>query len=128
MVAKTPADLHKLFVETFNKADLDSLVSLYEPNATLAPLGSEPVRGHAAIRDVLSGFLAGQSQMKLEVERILIADDVALLFSDWTLRGTGPDGTAVVRSGQTSDVARRQPDGSWLLVIDNPYGSRSSID
>jgi hypothetical protein len=25
--------------------------------------------------------------------------------------------------GQTTDVARRQSDGSWLFVIDDPYGT-----
>jgi len=32
------------------------------------------------------------------------------------------DGKAVTRSGIATDVARRQPDGTWLIVVDNPYG------
>ena len=36
--------------------------------------------------------------------------------------GTGADGSEVNLTGQTSDVVRRQPDGTWLLVIDNPFG------
>jgi hypothetical protein len=35
---------------------------------------------------------------------------------------TDPQGNAVELSGQASDVLRRQADGTWLLVIDNPYG------
>ncbi len=55
---------------------------------------------------------------------MLAAADVALLVARWTLKGTDQTtGQAVELTGQTSDVVRRQPDGSWLLVIDNPYGA-----
>ena len=36
--------------------------------------------------------------------------------------GTAADGSEVNLTGQTSDVVRRQADGTWLLVIDNPFG------
>jgi ketosteroid isomerase-like protein len=126
MTAKTPAQLHEAFVQLFNNADLDSLISLYEPTATLLPFPGEPVSGHAAIRDSLGQFLALKGHMDLKIDRIVLAQDIALLFSTWTLNGTGPDGTAVVMTGQTSDVARRQADGSWLFVIDNPQGANAS--
>jgi ketosteroid isomerase-like protein len=44
------------------------------------------------------------------------------LFSDWTLSGTDPNDNAVELAGRTSDVARRQLDGNWVFVIDNPFG------
>jgi len=126
MTAKTPAQLHEAFVQHFNNADLDSLISLYEPTATLLPFPGEPVSGHAAIRNGLGQFLALKGHMDLKIDRIVLAQDIALLFSSWTLNGTGPDGTAVAMAGQTSDVARRQADGSWLFVIDNPQGANAS--
>ena len=58
-----------------------------------------------------------------QVRQIFEADDLALSFADWNLTGTGPDGEAIEMSGQTSDVLRRQPDGAWRFVIDNPFGS-----
>jgi ketosteroid isomerase-like protein len=38
------------------------------------------------------------------------------------MTGTDPDGNDVSMTGLTSDVVRRQPDGNWLFVIDNPIG------
>ena len=35
--------------------------------------------------------------------------------------GTGPDGKAVSMAGQSTEVVRRQPDGTWRYVVDNPY-------
>jgi ketosteroid isomerase-like protein len=52
----------------------------------------------------------------------------AILFSDWTLSATDPDGNAIEMAGRTSDVARRQSDGSCLFVIADPYGSEHGFD
>jgi len=57
----------------------------------------------------------------MEPGKVILANDIALLFSKWNL--SDPEGNAVELSGQTSDVVRRQADGSWLFVIDNPFGA-----
>ena len=125
MPAKSPKEAHGLFVEYFNEGDLEKIISLYEPNATLVMMGG-PVQGHDAIRKAMGMFLSFKGHMELHVDKIFQTDDVALLFSSWTLTGTDPeDGSPRVTSGQTSDVVRRQPDGSWLFVIDNPEGASS---
>jgi ketosteroid isomerase-like protein len=35
---------------------------------------------------------------------------------------TAPGGSPLELAGRFTDVVRRQPDGRWLFVIDNPYG------
>jgi ketosteroid isomerase-like protein len=128
MPATTPEQAHELFVEYFNAADIDALVSLYEPNAMLVPFSGVSVSGHAAIREALGGFLGPKGRMELKVDRIFRADDVALIFSSWSLKGTGPDGKPLQRTGQTSDVVRRQADDTWRFVIDNPRGAAARRD
>jgi ketosteroid isomerase-like protein len=39
----------------------------------------------------------------------------------WQLTATGPDGSPISMTGHSAEVARRQPDGSWRFVIDNPF-------
>jgi ketosteroid isomerase-like protein len=80
------------------------------------------VRGRDAIRASLADFLANPSHFTLRLEQVVETDDIALLVSSWTLTGTTPDGDAIELCGRTSDVVRRQRDGTWRLVIDHPYG------
>jgi ketosteroid isomerase-like protein len=47
---------------------------------------------------------------------------VALAYGRWTLTGAGPDGAPVNRSGRTTAVVRRQPDGRWCYRVDDPFG------
>jgi ketosteroid isomerase-like protein len=58
--------------------------------------------------------------MVVQPQQVLEAGDVALVVNDWTMAGTAPDGTPVVRDGRSADVLRRQPDGSWKVLIDRP--------
>jgi uncharacterized protein (TIGR02246 family) len=124
MSARTPEEAHRLWAEAFSAGDLEGLVALYEPDAIVMPQPGQIVSGHAAIREALGGFLALKPKFDLRFQKALEAGDLALLFSRWTLSGTGPDGAELSLSGQTSDVVRRQPDGSWLFVIDNPFGGQ----
>ena len=81
------------------------------------------VEGHAAIREALNGFLAMKPTLIPEKKTLVAAGDIALSVVRWTLNGTGPDGAPVRMDGVTSDVLRRQTDGRWLFVIDNPWGA-----
>jgi uncharacterized protein (TIGR02246 family) len=121
--ARSPEDVHLRFVEAFNARDLEALLALFEPGACLVPQpGAPPVSGRPAIRAALAPFLALGGSMAITPRRVLLAGDVALLLSPWTLRATGPDGRPVEMAGRTTDVVRLQPDGSWRLAIDNPFG------
>ena len=122
MPAQKPEDVHRLFAEAFNKGNVDTVLSLYEPDAVLVPQPGQTVRGHAAIRQALVSFLAMKPRFAFQSGKTLESNDIAILFSKWTLAGTGPDGKSVKMEGMTTDVVRKQKDGAWLLVIDNPFG------
>lgn len=119
--ARTPEDVHRLWTDYFIAGDLDGLLSLYEPDATFAAQPGASVSGLTAIREVLSGFLAVRRKFEIEIGRALQSGDIALLASSWKLEGV-QRGEPYETSGRTADVVRRQPDGSWLYVIDSPFG------
>ena len=120
MGAQTPEAVHHLFMEAFNRGDLDGLMALYEPGATLVPQPGQTVTGVQAIRQALTGFLALKGTMDIQLKKVLQAEDIAQVLSTWTIKGTGPDGNPLTLNGQTTDVVR-QSDGSWRLAIDNPF-------
>lgn len=60
--------------------------------------------------------------LTLDVKKLAETAGIALTTSKWVLEGTGPDGKPLRTEGQSAEVARRQPDGTWLFVSDNPFG------
>jgi ketosteroid isomerase-like protein len=56
------------------------------------------------------------------VEQVLEAGDTALVSYRWQMQATAPDGTPIRQGGLSADVLRRRADGSWGVLIDDPYG------
>ncbi|MBB4945643.1 ketosteroid isomerase-like protein [Kitasatospora gansuensis] len=111
-----------VFAAAFNSGDPDLVQQVYEPGAVFVPEPGRPVTGpgiHAAI----TGFLALGLPITVQVRHAYTADEIALLVVDWTITGTGPDGSPVHLTGTATDVARRGPDGYWRYLIDNPFGT-----
>ena len=98
----TPRGVLASIVHGINAGDLASLMPLYERDAAFA---TEP------------------GTLDLEVTRVLEVDDLALVIGVWSFDGTAPDGTPVRLEAKNADVLRRQSDGSWRFVIDNPWGT-----
>lgn len=122
MTARTPEELDSLFAGFLNAGNLDDLAALYEAQATLTPSPGKTVVGLPAIREALAGFLAAKPRMSISARVVAQTGDVALVTSKWQLAMTGPEGEPAQMSGQSVEVARRQADGSWRFVIDEPFG------
>ncbi len=105
-----PEDLTRLFVEHSNAGDAEAVAQLYEEYAVMGfPPGSQTV-GRAAIAALWGKVLANRPHFEQETPLpTLIAGDIALT-------STAPKDGA----GARAQVARRQADGSWLRVLDQP--------
>jgi uncharacterized protein (TIGR02246 family) len=123
MDANEPADLHRLFADAFNARDLDALVALYEPEAVLVPQAGQRAVGRDAIREALAGFLAAFEAIELTTRGVVERGDLALLYPEFRLRGTGEDGGPTSLEGHGTEVARRQAYGAWLFAIDDPFST-----
>jgi uncharacterized protein (TIGR02246 family) len=106
-----------------NSGDIDVAVSLYEPDAVLVAQPGQIARGRAAIRGALAGFIALKPTLRGHSQQMVEAGDIVLFCGRWTLTGTSPDGKKVEMGGVSSDVLKRQSDGRWLVVVDNPWGT-----
>ena len=108
--ARRPEDLTRLFVERSNAGDAEGVALLYEEDAVMAYPPGEQTVGRAAIRELWSAVLSHQPRFQAEEPLpTLVSGNIALT-------STPPrDG-----AGARAQVARRQADGSWLRVLDQP--------
>ena len=121
--ATTPAKAVERLSARLSAGDLEGALACYEPRACFRPSPEgPPVHGIEAIRQALRGFLALSPTLMGRVERVLEADGVALLVNRWRLRGTGGDGRPVELGGLSADVLRRRADGTWAILVDDPWG------
>jgi ketosteroid isomerase-like protein len=123
MHATRPEQCGRIFADLLRQARLDDLVAMYEPAATVAMRDGEPITGRESIRNWLREVLrAGAIDLALDVVKIVESGELAVTHTDWRSTIRAQDGAVVESSGRALEVVRRQHDGRWLYVIDEPFG------
>jgi uncharacterized protein (TIGR02246 family) len=121
MPAYNPAEIHTLFRHAFNLGDVEALIALYEPNAVLVVDGKELI-GHESIRTTLESFVARRGRMTLETRAVVESQHgLAVPHGDWAIEPPTGMGTEIATRSLSTEVVPKQPDGTWLFVIDSPY-------
>ena len=64
-----------------------------------------------------------RGKLESKIKRVFQTGNLALVISEWSFSGTGPDGNPVNLASTATDVLRQQPDGTWDVIIDNPWGT-----
>lgn len=122
MPAQTPQDVPRLIIEALNAQDLEAAMSLYEENAILVPEPGVVAAGQDQIREALTDLLTLKPRGTISTKTTDLTGDIALLHSPWTQVGTDAEGNEVSFSGITAEVVRKQADGTWKYVVDDPWG------
>lgn len=108
--ARSPEDLTRLFVERANAKDAAGIAALYEEDAVMAYPPGEVTAGREAIRAFWEQALPAAPRFQPEPPL------PTLVSGDLALTATPPKDGA----GARAQVVRRQADGSWLRVLDQP--------
>lgn len=115
MPAKTPEDICRLFRHYMAEGDLDSVLSVYDPEAVFLNEAREVTKGPDGLRRELAPLVATKPRFDFTIKQIVQAGDIALMHTEWTVSGAQPTAVYAI------EVARRQRDGSWRWLIGDPF-------
>jgi uncharacterized protein (TIGR02246 family) len=110
---------HEAFQDVVNAGDLEAVVSAYEADAIFVVNPGQIAIGRDEIRKAFAGLMELKPTLELKVKSLHQVGDIALAIYELSLEGKDPEGNSVNLEGHAAVVLRRQPDGRWLLVIDN---------
>ena len=115
-----PHEMNPTFARAFNTRDIDNLMALYAQNAVLRIDSEKTFTGKAAISVELGKLLGVPGKMRSHNNFCIEYGNIALLRADHRI--VDADGTTIL-SGSSAEVVRRQPDGTWLDIIDHAMGA-----
>lgn len=105
----------------FARRDIETLMSFYEPSAAVVAEPGKVVRDRSELRAIFEAAMAYGGSAKQLQTSVIEAEGIALFLSRWTMNS--PEGTS--DEGQVfiaTCVMRKQSDGRWQVLIDNPFG------
>lgn len=108
-LAHDPEDLARLFVARANAGDVEGLSALYERDAVLVGPDGRLIVGATAIQHFYAQLLADRPRFEPGEQRAAIRHGDLALTSSRLVNGT-----------VTAEIARRQLDGTWRWMIDQP--------
>ncbi len=109
MPARSPQELPILLAEAITSGDVEAFIALYEPGAASRSAQGEVHGGVDAIRRYVTPVVSARPDFKLEIKQVVEAGDIAVIHTESSRPERSPS--------RAVDVARRQPDGTWRMVI-----------
>ena len=122
MIAGSPEQAVELLDRAFRQKDIETVLSFYEEAAVVVSEPGKTMRGAASLRAFFEqAMLAGATARQLKTWTVE-ADGVVLFISRWVLATAASGEDAGERTFVATTVFRKQPDGEWKILIDNPVG------
>ena len=97
------------------EGDLDSALSVYDPDAVFLNQSRDVSKGREDLRQELAPLAAMKVRFDFKVRQVIETGDIALMHTEWTVSGPEPMKVYAI------EVARRQQDGSWCWLIGDPF-------
>ena len=115
MLAKSPEEICRLFQQYMAEGDLDSVLSVYDPEAVFLNQSGEVKQGRDGLRQELAPFAAMKAIFAFNIKHVIQSGDIALMHTEWQVSAPQPMSVYAI------EVARRQSDGTWRWLIGDPF-------
>jgi len=109
-------------VSAFEAGNLEEVMATYEPGATIIFEPGNPVSGTRSIEQAFKQAFEMSPKYTFEGYEVFVTGNMAVHFTPWNMSGRMPDGTVIQQKGLSVAVLRKQEDGKWLILFDNPHG------
>ena len=123
MPANRPEEICRLFQGSVAQGDIDSVLSVYDPEPVFLNQSGE-VKSGEALRQELAPSAATKTVFDFNIKQVVQTGDIALMHTEWKWKVMLPEQMSVY----AIEVARRQPNGMWRWLIGDPFTvSRSPL-
>lgn len=105
----------------FHQGEIEGVMDSYEPEALVVFEPEKPIQDETQLREMFAQSFAIDPRFTYSGHEVFVNGNLAIHIAPWTMTGTVPDGSAISQAGLSVAVLRKQADGSWKMVFDNPH-------
>lgn len=108
--------------KAFENKDIDAVMACYEPKAVVVFEPESPISNKAILRKMFTGMSMANPIFTYSGHEVFITGNIATHIAPWSMIAKTPDGKEIKQSGLSIAVLRKQDNGKWLMILDNPHG------
>jgi len=113
----------RYFQNCIRIGDLDGAMSCFDEEAIYVTEPGNFVRGKQLIRIAIEKFCAMKPDLQAQRAAGFEIGEIASWVDEWSMKASFLDGTTIEMKGISSDILKKQADGNWAYLVDNPYGA-----
>ncbi len=118
----TPEQLSAAFAAALAGGDVEEALSMWREDAAIVNAAGEEVRGREAIGAALHALVDNGATVEIELDRTVVAGNVAIGLGTLTLSGNGNEGAQFRQQSSSTVIYARGDDGVWPIALDAPWG------
>lgn len=119
-----PEQSARYFQHCIRSGDVSGALTCFDVDAVYVTEAGKFVQDRAAVRAALAPVARMKPDLQANRSALLMTRyDIASWVDEWTLKATLPNGDKLDLAGVSSDVLKRQSNGVWTYLVDNPYGA-----
>jgi len=113
----------RYFQNCVRNGDVESALDCFDDEAIYVTGIGTFVKGKENIRKALEQVCGLKPDLQAQRSTGFTVDNITAWVDEWTMKATLPDATKLAMKGTSSDILKKQPNGNWAYLVDNPYGA-----
>jgi ketosteroid isomerase-like protein len=101
--------------------DLPGALSCFDKHATYIERDGQEIKSLDNIKKSMEGLCAWKPTITGSKYRVTIVGDLAIWVDKWTLSAVSPDGNPIALDGATTCMMKKNENGIWLWLVDDPF-------
>jgi ketosteroid isomerase-like protein len=123
----SPEGTVRYFRNCIYLGDLQGALSCFHPEATYIERDGQEIRGLDNIEKALKSICTWKPEIKGIKQRVTIVGNIAIWIDKYSVNAKLPTGEPLKIEGITACVMKRNIDGIWLWLVDNPFASNDLV-
>jgi len=120
---KTEIGAVAFFRHCLKSKDLKGAMSCFDPQGVYIDRDGRKISGLTEIERTLGNLCALGPEIRGRVPHFSTLGDLSLWLDEWEMTGKTPNGDLIKINGHTACLMKRNDEGIWLWLVDNPFGA-----
>lgn len=119
----SPVGAVKYFRNCIYLGDLKGALSCFHPEGVYIERDGQEIKGLDNIEKALRGICLWKPDIQGISQRVAIVGNLAMWTDKYAVKAKRPNGDLMEMEGVTACIMKRNIDGIWLWLVDNPFAA-----